>query len=133
MNQQQAIFELFNLSGRSALITGASGWLGSSMASALAAAGCRVVVTSRDAERAQQVADQLPINGSDRHLGVQLDQMIDPVSSLCGRTPDVSRFRTDVTSNFSFENRWFSLFFTTFERPKISSSKHSDLCDHSVT
>jgi NAD(P)-dependent dehydrogenase (short-subunit alcohol dehydrogenase family) len=67
--------QLFDLSGRVALITGGSGYLGSSMATALAEAGARVVVGSRSAERAQQSADALPSPGGAQHLGVTLDQL----------------------------------------------------------
>ena len=45
-----SIQQLFDLTGRVALITGASGHLGVAMASALAEAGCRVVVASRKLE-----------------------------------------------------------------------------------
>ena len=50
MNQtssEPTIQELFDLSGKSALITGATGWLGSSMARALAEAGASVIISSR--------------------------------------------------------------------------------------
>ena len=45
------IHNLFDLSGKSALVTGASGWLGSSVAQALAEAGASVVTPSRDLKR----------------------------------------------------------------------------------
>ena len=71
--------QLFDLTGRTALVTGASGYLGSAMSRALAEAGARVVVSSRDAQRAQKVADQLPGAEGRGHLGVVLDQL-DPTS-----------------------------------------------------
>lgn len=66
---------LFDLTGKTALISGASGWLGSAMAEALAEAGASVIVTSRDGERAKEAAEKLPINGSAQHFGIELDQM----------------------------------------------------------
>ena len=48
---------LFGLEGKRALVTGASSGLGAASAAALAAAGAGVVVSGRDAERTQAVAD----------------------------------------------------------------------------
>ena len=67
---EPTVHDLFSLNGRVALITGASGWLGSAMSRALAEAGARVVVTSRELEKARTFAASLP--GSE-HLGLQLD------------------------------------------------------------
>ena len=49
------------------------------MASALAEAGCRVVVTSRQIDRARQVANSLATHDDLSHIALQLDQM-DPNS-----------------------------------------------------
>jgi gluconate 5-dehydrogenase len=67
-----AVQNLFDLRGRTALITGASGFLGSAMANALAEAGARVIAASRKLDTAQSVAASLPGEG---HLGVALDHM----------------------------------------------------------
>lgn len=64
--------DLFDLSGRVALITGASGFLGSAMATALAEAGARVIAGSRQFDTAQRVATSLPGEG---HFGIALDHM----------------------------------------------------------
>ena len=72
---EPTIQQLFDLTGRSALITGATGWLGASMARALAEAGCDVVVSSRDRTRAQAIANTLPSIGQQRHYAVELDHM----------------------------------------------------------
>lgn len=69
------IHHLFDLSGKSALVTGASGWLGSSFAQALAEAGASVVTSSRDLKRAQDAATVLPSPKGAIHHGVQLDHM----------------------------------------------------------
>jgi gluconate 5-dehydrogenase len=49
-----------DLDGTRALVTGATSGLGLAMASALARAGARVVITSRSAERAAEAAARLP-------------------------------------------------------------------------
>lgn len=67
--------QLFDLRGQVAMVTGGNGYLGASMARALAEAGARIVITSRQLERAEQAADQLPPVESGRHHGVQLDHM----------------------------------------------------------
>jgi gluconate 5-dehydrogenase len=66
---------LFDLTGRVVLITGATGYLGSAMADALAEAGASVVVTSRRTEDARGVAGRLPVRGGAVHHGVGLDHM----------------------------------------------------------
>jgi NAD(P)-dependent dehydrogenase (short-subunit alcohol dehydrogenase family) len=67
--------QLFDLRGRVALITGASGWLGRSMAEALAEAGADVVVASRDADTGQQTAESLPTPKGNHHTSVVIDQL----------------------------------------------------------
>lgn len=71
------IQELFDLHGRTALITGGSGYLGGAFAAALAEAGASVVVSSRDRERAESAAAGLPVVGGATHLGVPLDHKDD--------------------------------------------------------
>jgi gluconate 5-dehydrogenase len=73
------VLELFNLKERVALVTGAGGHLGLPLARALAEAGARVAVTSRDLQRANDVAKSLPYFAGSAHFGVALDQT-DPVS-----------------------------------------------------
>lgn len=69
------IQELFDLSGRVALITGASGYLGSALSRALAEAGATLVVGSRDRERAAAVAEALPRADGVTHHGVEIDYL----------------------------------------------------------
>ena len=74
-DHEPTIRELFDLSDKTSLITGASGYLGGAMARALAEAGSRVVVTSRDVDRARAVAEALPDPHGIGHQGFALDQM----------------------------------------------------------
>jgi gluconate 5-dehydrogenase len=90
LDKEPTIHELFDLSGRAALITGGTGYLGSVMARALAEAGASVVISSRDAERARAAAGMLPVVGNARHHGVQLDHQ-DPSSLERGFAAAVER------------------------------------------
>ena len=72
---EPTIQQLFDLSGRVALITGASGHLGSALARALAEAGARVVAASRSIEKARATAAALGGEQQGHHLAVALDQM----------------------------------------------------------
>lgn len=74
-SSEPTIPELFDLSGRVALLTGGAGHLGSAMARALAEAGASVVVTSRTADRAQETVKALPMVENARHYGIALDHM----------------------------------------------------------
>lgn len=69
------IHQLFDLSGKTALLTGGCGHLGSAMAAALAEAGASVIITSRDGAKAQASAAKLPTNGNATHHGLALDHM----------------------------------------------------------
>ncbi|WP_280252913.1 SDR family NAD(P)-dependent oxidoreductase, partial [Nocardia abscessus] len=54
---------LFDLTGRSALVTGAAGGIGSAVARALATAGAAVLVTDRNGEAAAAVAEKIVADG----------------------------------------------------------------------
>lgn len=74
-NTPAGIPQLFDLTGRTALVTGAGGHLGSALAAALAEAGCRVMVTSRKLATARATAAALGGAQKGRHGAVVLDQM----------------------------------------------------------
>ncbi len=75
MSSEPTIQQLFDLSGKAALVTGATGYLGQALSRALAEAGASVVISSRDKAKAQAAADALPVVGKARHSGVRLDYM----------------------------------------------------------
>ncbi len=139
MNQQQAIFDLFNLSGRTALITGASGWLGASMASALAEAGCRVVVTSRQIDRARQVANSLANHDGLSHIALELDQM-DPSSiqsSFAAALETVGRLDILVNNGLELVKQDLNdIDFEGFARHQVNNAGYFELArnmrDHAV-
>lgn len=73
---ERNVQELFSLTGKCALITGATGYLGAAMAAALAEAGARVIVSSRRLADADAAAQRLPrVDVETSHHGVQIDHM----------------------------------------------------------
>jgi gluconate 5-dehydrogenase len=72
---EPTIPELFSLQGKCALVTGGSGHLGSALARALAEAGARVILSSRELARAQQAIRSLPAVDSGPHIPLVLDHM----------------------------------------------------------
>lgn len=72
---ESTIAQLFDLTGKVALITGASGHLGSAMSRALAEAGATIIVSSRSTETGEAFAKTLPAAPGVQHGSVVLDQM----------------------------------------------------------
>ncbi|MCX7425092.1 MAG: SDR family oxidoreductase [Planctomycetia bacterium] len=72
---EPTVRELFDLTGRVAMVTGSTGYLGRSMAAALAEAGARVIVTCIDGELARRTAEALPDPHGVGHKSVVLDHM----------------------------------------------------------
>jgi len=70
---EATVQRLFDMSGRTALVTGATGYLGGALARALAEAGATVVAASRELSRAEDVAKSLP--GDQTHFGVEINQL----------------------------------------------------------
>lgn len=68
---ERSVQQLFDLTGKVAIVTGAAGWLGSAMSRALAEAGATLVVTSRHADQAEAFAASLPGSG---HVGIGFEQ-----------------------------------------------------------
>ena len=72
----RTVQELTNLSGKVALVTGGTGYLGTAFCNALAEAGASVVISSsQSAARATEAAGKLPASSGAHHHGVELNQM----------------------------------------------------------
>lgn len=69
---------LFNLTGKTALVTGSSGGLGANFARVLSQAGARVVLAARRLEKLEALASEIRENGGEA-LAVQMD-VTDPAS-----------------------------------------------------
>lgn len=65
---------MFNLKGKVAIVTGGHAWLGYDMATTLAAAGCDIIITSRDKARAEETAKKIAAEYGVDGLGLALDQ-----------------------------------------------------------
>lgn len=64
---------LFDLTGRTALVTGGAGLLGSQISEALAEQGARVIIASRDAAKCETFAASLRDRFGGQHQGIPLD------------------------------------------------------------
>lgn len=72
---EPTIRHLFSLRGKVALITGGCGHLGSAMARGLAEAGASVILSSRNAAKAEAASALLPREEGATHFGIALDHM----------------------------------------------------------
>ena len=138
-NHEPTIHELLDLTGRVALVTGGTGYLGSAFSRALAEAGASVVISSRERERAQVAARSLPVIGSARHVGVQLDHMEgDSVETGFSEAVDAAG-KVDILVNNGNEAQgsdWTEVTHEQFTRQLGNASGYFDLArrirDHAV-
>lgn len=63
----------FDLTGKTAIVTGGSKGLGQAMAEGLASAGANVLLTSRNADEAQAAAQQIATNYGHKAIGITAD------------------------------------------------------------
>jgi len=83
---------MFDLTGKTALVTGGNGGIGLGMALGLARAGARVVVAARNAQKSAAAVGQLKALGSDS-FAIEADvgdeasvqRMVDEAAARCGR------------------------------------------------
>ncbi len=67
------IKDLFSLQNKTALITGGASVLGYEAAGILAAAGCRIAITSRQLTKAQQAAEKIAAQYNVDTIGIEMD------------------------------------------------------------
>lgn len=81
---------LFDLSGRTALVTGSSAGIGYALAAGLAGAGARIVLNGRDAVRLEQAAAKLRAAGATVHTAAF------DVTDRIAITPVIARIEAEV-------------------------------------
>ena len=98
--------DLFSLTNKTAIVTGAHGLIGRRHCEALAQAGANVVLADRDLADCQALADQLP-GGAAQHLALALD-VTNPESLATARDQILARFgHIDVLVNNAAINDMF--------------------------
>ena len=126
MTSERHVDDLFDLTGKVVLITGAGGYLGSAMCRALVEAGATVVASSRRAERAQQVAAELeetggeinPIGGDTVRMPPEeekelLSEIIEVLNDSFGRElTDGDKVKFETIQNRIRENEEFQRVYT---------------------
>jgi NAD(P)-dependent dehydrogenase (short-subunit alcohol dehydrogenase family) len=90
--------ELFDLTGRVAIVTGASRGLGQAFARALAQAGADLVITSRDVERLRPFQREIEATGR-RVVAIRLDVRDEDSIRLMADAADDAYGRVDVLVN----------------------------------
>ncbi len=129
-SRQPTVQQLLDLSGKTALITGASGYLGQALASGLAEAGARVIATSRDAARAATAAAALPDPHSVSHLGFVLDHQEPESIDECLEQITREAGSLDILVNNGHEglaNDWTDVTSEQFTRQLVNASGYFQL------
>src|SRR4051794_28078768 len=80
--------ELYSLDGRLALVTGASGGIGSELAFALAMAGARVALAGRSVERLERARTRIEAEGGSAKVFVADVERTDAVAPLVRKIGD---------------------------------------------
>lgn len=109
----RSLHDLFDLSGRTALISGGAGYLGLAMGEALAELGASVVVASRDGEACAEAARHLRENFPEgEHRGVALDVTDADSVRACVESLDGEAGGLDILVNNAWsgrKNSWQSI------------------------
>lgn len=82
----RTVQQLFDLSGKTALVTGGSRGLGLQMAQALGEAGARIMLSSRKAEDLEQAVAELQAAGIDARW----------IAADCAREDDIQRLASET-------------------------------------
>jgi NAD(P)-dependent dehydrogenase (short-subunit alcohol dehydrogenase family) len=132
-DQEPDVRQLFDLTGQVALVTGAAGHLGASLARALAEVGARVIATSRDLGRAEQAAAALPNESSAEHFGVALDHASSDSIDQCIETALQRAGKIDILVNNAHEvttRSWKDVTAPEFNRQLANSTAYFLLARH---
>lgn len=101
--------DLFDLSGKVAVVTGGAGWLGSEFSEALGQAGAKIVVVDYNAESLEAMVSRLKDDGLDA-VGVAADiigseksirECIDKIAADCGRLDVLVNCALDVSGSYA--------------------------------
>lgn len=95
---------LFDLTGRVAVVTGGSGVLGAAMCRGLASAGAHVVILARRAEQTQALADELKAAGG-KAIGLSADVLDKPALEAASAQVMAEFGRVDILINAAGGNR----------------------------
>ena len=90
---------LYDFSGRTAVVTGGTGVLGSEMARALAACNANVCLLARDVERAEKVIATFPASAKARHLALRADVLDRPALEAAAKRVLDERGAIDMLVN----------------------------------
>ena len=112
MAKERYISQLFDLSGRVALVTGGAGHLGSSISRALAEAGATVVIASRDTAKCRRLAAAIVREGGSA-FAVKLDVTSDASAQRAVAATKKRAKRLDVLVNNAFAGSFKPLKSTT--------------------
>ncbi len=108
----------FDLSGKSAIVTGGSKGLGEAMAAGLASAGADVLITSRHADEAVAVAEQIARDFGRRAIGIASD-VTDPAAAEALAQKAIDEFgKIDILINNAGINERGPIDELTFEQFK---------------
>jgi NAD(P)-dependent dehydrogenase (short-subunit alcohol dehydrogenase family) len=98
MDTAAALSDLFSLRGRTALVMGGSGALGTAMAHGLSCAGARVVIAGRRVAACEQVAEAIRADGGEA-LGVAWDVLDRATLETARHTTEAAFGPVDILVN----------------------------------
>lgn len=118
--------ELFSLSGKTAIVTGALGLIGQKHCEALAAAGANVVVADINEQQAINFASEL----GGQHLGIGLDvtskmSLINALEQILNRYQSIDVLVNNAAINDMFENPAMAKELSAFENYPLEAFQKS--------